>query len=215
MLGGELSPDIQADEAKFIHVLDTNMYVLFVIFFGQRSSLKQSSSFTRNPIPTLSSIVRRQQMLEWRTVLFLSNELPLETRASPPLRRLLVNEPLVCHRDAGTSGRPRHVPGEDNKLEGSTKHHAKLVAPDGPSRKETARSKDGRLIELERQLSETLIAKSERDRRIAQLADDLAKKSALHEQAAEERKRARLELRKMQTKIDESLLSRDHVLEQA
>ena len=38
-------------------------------------------------------------MLERRMVLFLSNELPLKTWASPPHRRLLVSETLVCHRD--------------------------------------------------------------------------------------------------------------------
>ena len=110
MLGGELSPDVQADEAKVIHVLDTSMYFLFVILFGRRSSLKQSSSFTRNPTPP--SIVRRQQMLERRTVLFLSNELPLKTRASSRHRRFLVNETLVCHRH------PRvRVAGEGMSLE--------------------------------------------------------------------------------------------------
>jgi hypothetical protein len=91
VLGGELSPGAQVDEAKFIHVFDTSKYFLFVISFGQPSSLKQSSSFARNPTPTLSSIVRGprnfrrsyprvnhntgyfpHQMLERRTVLFLS-----------------------------------------------------------------------------------------------------------------------------------------------
>jgi hypothetical protein len=56
VLGGKLS---QVDEAKLIHVLDTSMYFLFVISAGQTSSLKQSSSFTRNPTPTLSILVRR------------------------------------------------------------------------------------------------------------------------------------------------------------
>jgi hypothetical protein len=161
----------------------------------------------------------------------------------------------------GASGRPRRVPEEDDDGEGSTEHHAKLVAPDAPSAKEIARSEHGRLIELERQLSETLVAKTERNRRIAQLTDELALKSALHEQAeaklvlkstlheqaeaklvlksalqeqaeaklalkstllehaeanaAEEKKRAGLELRELQAKLDESLLSRDHALEQA
>jgi hypothetical protein len=58
VLGGELSLGAQVDEAKLIHVLDMSMYFLFVISFGQPSSLKQSSPFTRNPTPTLSSIVR-------------------------------------------------------------------------------------------------------------------------------------------------------------
>ncbi|KAF8499883.1 hypothetical protein F5888DRAFT_117731 [Russula emetica] len=54
VLGGKLS-----HEAKLIHVLDTSMYFLFVIPFGQSSSLNQSFSFTRNPTLLLSSIERR------------------------------------------------------------------------------------------------------------------------------------------------------------
>jgi hypothetical protein len=77
------------------------------------------------------------------------------------------------------------------------------------------------LIELERQLpvSERLVAKTEGDQRIAQLTDELTLKSALLEQAeanaAEEKKRAGLELRELKAKLDELLLSRDHALEQA
>ena len=100
--------------------------------------------------------------------------------------------------------------------EGSTVHLANLVAPDAPSRGETAQLEDGRLIELERQLSETHVAKTERDRRISQLTDDLALKSALLEQAeanvalaAEAKKNAELELRELQAKLDELQLSRD------
>ena len=63
LLGGELSPGTRADKAKLIHVLDTSMYFFFVISFGQPSSLKQSSSFTRNPTPTLSSMMRRSTNL--------------------------------------------------------------------------------------------------------------------------------------------------------
>jgi hypothetical protein len=122
-------------------------------------------------------------------------------------------------RPTGASGRPRRVPEEDNDGEGSAEHHAKLVAPDAPSGKEIARLEDGRLIELERQLSETLVAKAERDRRIVQLTDELSLKSALLEQAeanaAKVEKRAGLELCELQAKFDESLLSRDHALEQA
>jgi hypothetical protein len=59
VLGGDLSPGAQMDEAKLIHVLDTSKHFLFVISFGQPSSLNQSSSYTRNPTPTLSGIVRR------------------------------------------------------------------------------------------------------------------------------------------------------------
>ena len=121
-------------------------------------------------------------------------------------------------RPTGASGRPRRVPEEDDDGEGSTEHHARIVAPDAPSGKEIARLEYGRLIELERQLSETLVAKTERDRRIAQLTDELALKSALLEQAqayaAKLEERTGLELRKLQAKLDESLLSRDLVLQQ-
>jgi hypothetical protein len=121
----------------------------------------------------------------------------------------------------GARGRPRRVSEEDDDSESSTEHHAKLVALDAPSGIEIAWLKHarGRLIELERQLSETLVAKTERDRRITQLTNELALKSALLElaeaNAAEEKKRAGLEQRELQAKLGEFLLSRDQVLEQA
>jgi len=118
-------------------------------------------------------------------------------------------------RPTGASGKPRRVPEEDDDGKGSTEHHAELMAADAPSGKEIARLEDGPLIELEQQLSETLVEKTKRDRRIAQLTDELALNSALLEQAAEEKKRAGLELRELQAKLDESLLSHDHALEQA
>jgi chromosome segregation ATPase len=122
-------------------------------------------------------------------------------------------------RPTGASGKPRRVPEEDDDGEGSTEHHARIVAPHAPSGKEIARLEHGHLIELERQLSETLVAKTERDRHIAQLTDKLALKSALLEQAqayaAKLEERTGLELRKLQAKLDESLLSRDLVLQQA
>jgi hypothetical protein len=81
-----------------------------------------------------------------------------------------------------------------------------FVAP-GPYSGEVAR------LELERQLSVSLAAQTERDQRIAQLADELALKSALLEQAeanaTEAKKHEGLKLRELQAKLDESLLSRD------
>jgi len=123
-------------------------------------------------------------------------------------------------RPTGASGRPRRVREEDDDGEDSTEHHARPVDPDAPFAKENGRLEDGRLIELEQQLSETLLAKTERDRRIAQLTDELVMmKSALLEQAetsaAEVRKRTGLGLRDLQAQLDESLLSRDHAREQA
>jgi predicted nucleic acid-binding Zn-ribbon protein len=97
----------------------------------------------------------------------------------------------------------------DDDGEGSTKHLAKLASRDTFSR---ARLEYERIAE---QLSKTL---DERDQHIARLTDQLAQKSALLEQAeanaSEEKKRAGLELRELKAKLDESLLSRDHAIEQ-
>ena len=121
-------------------------------------------------------------------------------------------------RPTDSSGRPRRVLEEDDDGEGSTERHAKLVAL-APSRKEIARLEDGRLVELERQLLETLVPKIERGRRIAQQTDELALKVALFKQVeahvAEEKKSAELELRALQAKVDELLPSRNQAPEQA
>ena len=64
VLGGELSPGAQGDETKLIHVLDTSMYFLFVISFGQPPSLKiQCTSITRNLTPTLPILCGRCQQV--------------------------------------------------------------------------------------------------------------------------------------------------------
>ena len=133
------------------------------------------------------------------------------------------NSSLNClpSRPTGASGRPRGIPEEDDDGEGSTEHHAKLVAPGAPFGKEIAwlEPEDGRLVEIERQLSETLVAKAEQDRCITQLTDELALKNALLEQAeadaAEANKRAGLEQHELQAKLGELLLSRDQALEQS
>lgn len=107
--------------------------------------------------------------------------------------------------------KPRRVPQEDD--ESSADHLAKLVAPDTSSEKEVISLEHERLIELERQLLAMRAAQTERDGRIAQLTDQLVRKSALLEQAeanvAEAKKRAGLDQRELQAKVDELLLSRD------
>ena len=59
VLGGKLSLGTEVAEAELILVLDTSMYFLFVMSSGKPSSLKQSSLFTRDPTPTLSTLLRR------------------------------------------------------------------------------------------------------------------------------------------------------------
>jgi len=114
------------------------------------------------------------------------------------------------------SDKPRRVPEKDDDSRGLTVHHAKLVVPGASSEKEVARSEHARIADLERQLSETLAAQTERDRRIAQLTDQLAQKTALLEQAeanaAKAKKHAGQDLRELQAKLDESMPSRDEYL---
>ena len=128
------------------------------------------------------------------------------------LRLTLTASPQINHERYPTSnGLLSQPPGVDVSSEG-----------------EVARLEQERLLELERQLSATLAAQSERDQRLAQLTDELARKSALLEQseakAVEATKREQAgrllaqtsrveqkdaELVKMQAKVEELLLSRD------
>jgi hypothetical protein len=192
--------------------------------------LEQSSSFTRNlnPTATLSSIVSRSPGLP-RSYLWESQGQPQHLIFSPSDAGQTL--PGSTHHHDGSThdlteqeeyendeSEPRRVPEEDDDGEGSTEHHANLVAL-APSGKEITQLEDGRLVELERQLLETLVAKIGRDRRVAQMTDELALKSALLEQvettAAEVKNHAELELRALQAKVDELLLSRDQAIEQA
>src|SRR6266403_865990 len=72
---------------------------------------------------------------------------------------------------------------------------------------------------LERKLSAMLATQTERDQRMAQLTDEFAQNSALLTQAeanaVEGKKRAELELRELQAKLDKFVLSCDHAPEQA
>ena len=110
----------------------------------------------------------------------------------------------LSSRPTGVNDEPRRV-SEGDGGEGSTEYRAGFVVPE-PSG-EVAR------LELERQLSVSIAAQIERDRRIAQLTDELALKNALLEEAeanaAEAKKHEGLELRELQAKLDGLLLSRD------
>ena len=110
---------------------------------------------------------------------------------------------------------PRRVQEEDGDSEGPTEPHAKLVAHDGSPEKEVARLEHEHIADLKRELSKMLAAQTERDRDFAQLIDQLAQKDALLEREEEAKKRARLELRELQAKFDDLMLSRDQALEQS
>jgi chromosome segregation ATPase len=86
-------------------------------------------------------------------------------------------------------------------------YRAKFAVPDASSGGEVARLERERLVKLERQLSATLAAQTERDQRMAQLTDELALKSALLEQAEANAtmaaKRAELRLREHEDRLSE------------
>jgi hypothetical protein len=95
----------------------------------------------------------------------------------------------------GVNGKPRLVPKEEDGGGGLAEYRAKFTVPSAPP-EGVAQLDRERLVELEQQLSVTLVAKTERDQRLAQLTDELALKSALLKEAeanaAEAMKRAEL-----------------------
>ena len=113
---------------------------------------------------------------------------PYQAEHSPPFSRLLLPAPSVTE-------------------------------PQPDAHPERAAMLSARLAELERQLLAMHAAQIERDRLIAQLADQLVKKSALLEQAeanaAEAKKRAVLEQRELQAKLDEALEQAQSALQKA
>src|SRR5216684_6155698 len=144
----------------------------------------------------------------------------LDLPVSPQISRERNPNPNdLSSQPSGVSDRPRRVPDDYDASEGSTEYRAKFVAHDTSSEGEVVRLEHGRLADLEQQLLASLAAQIERDRRIGQLTDDLALKSALLEEsernAAQAKRRAGLELRELQAKLDKSLLSHDRALEQA
>jgi hypothetical protein len=235
VLGSGLSSGAQEDEVKLIHVLDTNVHP-FCHFI--RTVFKFETELLIYPKPDSKTVKHGEKTTQLAQkpsagqpqhgIFSSSNSGAAHGATSkvmgrPAIPQITREQNLSLNglpsRPTGASGRSRHVPEEDDDGVGSTEHHAKLVAPDAHSGKNFGRLEDGRLIALERQLSETLVAKTERDRHVAQLTNELAQKSALlkqaEEKAAEEKKCAGRELRELQAKLDESLLSRDHALKQA
>ena len=126
---------------------------------------------------------------------------------------------IARERNRGSNDLPSYVLGGDDDSKGPTGHRAKFVAPDASSEKEVARLEHECLIELERQLLEMRATQAEGDRHIAWLTDQLVQRSALLEQAganaADAIRRAGLEQRELQAKLDELLLSRDQAFKQA
>ena len=241
VVGGKLAMGAQAAEAALIHVLETSTY-FFCNSSGQPTSLRtefiENSKPDPNAVkpskkttqPALNSYAgpSTQQHLQYPTSsssdMFATESTPYH---SSTLEELFRPASLQLTRERNPS--PNGLPSQSMSVNGTTR-----LVPE---------KDDNRVVELERQLSETLAAKTERDQRLAQLTEELALKSALLERAevnaTEAMKHAGLgprkfadrllaqtslvehkdtELVRMQAKLDELVLSRDqHVraLEQA
>jgi hypothetical protein len=227
VLGGALCPGAhwKVDKTELIWVLDTSM---FPFCHSIWTAFKFETELLIYPEPDSNTVKHSEKTTRLAQKLstgqpqhgiFSSSDagetygaFPFQTATSGEMGRTngLLSQPT------GVDYKPRCVLQGDNDSESSTGHHPKLVAPDASSEKEVARLEHERIADLERQLSETLV---ERDRHIAQLTDQLAQTSALLERAeanaAEAKENAGLELRELQAKLDESLLSGDHAREQA
>ncbi|KAI0283607.1 hypothetical protein BGY98DRAFT_1093710 [Russula aff. rugulosa BPL654] len=209
VLGGALSADAQENEAKLIHVLDTNL----LIYPKPDSDTVKHSEKTTRLARRLSA--GRPTQGQPQHQISSSSDAGTARGAFKITRGRNPSLDGLPSQSTGVDGLPRCVPQEDDDSESSTEH----VAPEFSSEEEGFRLENERVIELERQLLAMRAAQSERDRRITLLTDQLIQKDALLEQAeanaVEARKRTLLEQRALQVKLDEFLLSRDQALEQA
>ncbi|KAF8492373.1 hypothetical protein F5888DRAFT_1858822 [Russula emetica] len=230
VLGGELSPgaQVEVDEAKLIHVLDTTFKFeseLLIYPKLDSNTVKHSEKITQ--LAQKVSAGHPTQGQPQQPTFSLSDSDVHAEHGTSPFQKATPGEfdlaSLHITRDRtpgpndlpsllpGMNDKPGRVPEEDNDSEGSTEHHAKLVAPDTSSEKGVARLEHQRLADLERQFLAMRAAQTERDRRIAQLTDQLVQKGALLEGAeanvAGAKRRAGLEQRELQVKLGELLLS--------
>ena len=224
VLGGISSTGDRADETTLVHVFDTSMYSCRFIWIASKIEKTEHIKYLEpdpnavNPSEmtmqlTRASFVGPPSLEQPRHQI--SSSLDTHTAYGAPFQNSIsgelvrtVSPQMACEQNVGPNGlssgvndRPRRVP-EDDEGNGSTEYRAVFMAPD-PYSGEVAR------LELERQMSVSLAAQTERDQRIAQLTDELALKSALLERAqanaAEAKKREGLELRELQENFERQL----------
>ena len=173
VLGG-YSEGARAEEASLIHVFDTSMHLLLVIWSKQQTENTEHINYQEHEHNSVNPFERSTQ-LAWRP-----SAGPLTSIQEQPQYRTSFSS-------------------EDDDSEGSTEHHVRFATPHPFSEGEVAKMDHERCMDLERQLLVSLTAQTERDKRIAQLTEELALKNSLLEEAeakaAETAKRARLDPR--------------------
>ncbi|KAF8499890.1 hypothetical protein F5888DRAFT_117257 [Russula emetica] len=154
VLGGKLSPGTQVDETKLIHVLDM-----------KHLDYPEPDSDVVNPSEKTTQLVRKSSAsppIRGRPHQPSSSSSDIHAaHGASPFRKAPPEE--LDHPTSQQIAREQNpsLNGLPSRPTGASEHQGKLVAPDAPSRKEIARLEHGRLIELERQLSETLFAKTD------------------------------------------------------
>jgi hypothetical protein len=243
MLGGRLAAGAQADETALIHVLETSTY--FFLSFHLDNLQVSKTEHIKNTKPDPNAVKPNgettqpalksfagpstQQQPQYPTF---SSIDAYATHSTSPFQNSTLEEfgrPAYPQITRERNPSPNGLPSQPTGVNGKTRR--------------VPENDENRVVALERQLSATLAAQTERDQRLAQLTDELALKSALLEQAeanaAEATKRAgpepreladRLlaqtslvgqkdaELVRMQAKLeklDELVLSRDQALQTA
>ncbi|KAF8482629.1 hypothetical protein DFH94DRAFT_373498 [Russula ochroleuca] len=221
MFGGRLATGALADESALIHVLETKP----IKNSKPHPITVETSEKTTQP-PLKSSVGPSTQEQQQHFTSSSSDAYVAHgTSSQKPISEEL-GRPATPQITRERNPSPNGLPSQPTGVNGKTRR--------------VPENDESRVVELERQLSATLAAQTERDQRLAQLTEELALKSALLEQAegnaAEATKRAGLEPReladwllpqtlvvehkdaelvKLQAKLDELVLSRDQALQTA
>jgi hypothetical protein len=183
----------QADEISLIHVLDTGMHVLFCHFIWTASNI-ENTEHIEYPETDPHAISPNEKATQFARKLSSGSPTQEQPQHSiSPSSEVHGAFPLRKTTSAVLGRHPSpQITLEGNLSEGSIGYRAKSAAPHSSSEGDVAR------LELERQLSVSLAAQTERDQRIVQLTYELALKSSLLKQAeanaTEAAKRAGLEL---------------------
>jgi len=177
----------QADEISLIHVLDTSMYVLFVI--SSTASKIENTEHIKYPEtdPNAVSPKEKTTQLAWKSSAGSpTQEQPQHSISSSPEAH---RASFLRNATPPILGYPASPQITHEGDVSPIRYHAAPHSSEG----------DVARLELERQLLVSLAAQTERDQRIVQLTNELALKTALLEQteanSTEAAKRAGLKLR--------------------
>ena len=229
MLGGELSPDVQAGEAKLIHVLGQYYVLPFCHFIW--TAFKFETELLS--YPNLKEDDDNEGSAEDHAKLVVPDASSEKEIARLEHERIADLERLQSESLAAQTERDRHAAHLTDELsqksallEQAEANAAKAKERAGVEVRGLRADLDKSLLSRDHALEQVANAAEEKKRAGQELRDLRAKHDELllsrnqaleqaKANAAEERERTGLELRELQAKLDELLLSCDHALERA